>query len=77
MQRVKEFKRFHNFSHISEKTLGLTQADEPRFNVIWSLHFVLITVQAAASCPISYTSQNAALFLVTRDVLSNGLKYMH
>lgn len=49
------------------------QADERRFNVIWSIHFVLITVQAAASCSISYTSQKAALFLVKSDILSNGL----
>lgn len=74
MQRVKESKRFHNFSYISDKTSGLTQADEPRFNVIWSIHLVLIMVQAAASCPISYISQEAALFLVKRDVVIKWIK---
>lgn len=62
MQRVKKSKRFCYLSYIRDKTLGLIQTDEPRFNVIWSIHFVLIKVQAAASCPISYTSQKAALF---------------
>jgi len=69
MHRVKETMRFHNFSYSSEKTSRLTQADEPRFNVVWSIYFVLTTVQAAASCPISYTSLKAALFLVKRDIL--------
>lgn len=76
----KESKNPRDFTispYISDKTSGLTQADEPRFNVIWSIHLVLIMVQAAASCPISYTSLKAALFLVKRDMLSNGLKYMH
>lgn len=40
------------------------QADELRFNVLWLIHFVLITVQEAASCPISYTPQKTALFVV-------------